>query len=77
MLEFAVAVQRTQTACDRTFRPRPSGSSSGVEHLLPKQRVEGSNPFSRSNLLIRIYGEEITGQAERPFDKHRGAGDDN
>ena len=25
------------------------GSSSGVEHLLPKQRAEGSNPFSRSN----------------------------
>ena len=25
------------------------GSSSGVEHQLPKLRVEGSNPFSRSN----------------------------
>ena len=25
-----------------------SASSTGVEHLLPKQRVEGSNPFSRS-----------------------------
>jgi hypothetical protein len=24
------------------------GSSSGVEHQLPKLRVEGSNPFSRS-----------------------------
>ena len=26
-----------------------SGSSSAVEHLLPKQRVAGSNPVSRSN----------------------------
>ena len=25
-----------------------SGSSSGVEHLLPKQNVAGSNPVSRS-----------------------------
>ena len=34
-----------------------SGSSSGVEHLLPKQRVVGSNPISRSNCLIRsVYG---------------------
>ena len=38
----------TSAAFDQTQR-EPSGSSSGVEHLLPKQRVEGSNPFSRSN----------------------------
>ena len=29
------------------------GSSSGVEHQLPKLRVEGSNPFSRSNKRLR------------------------
>ena len=30
-------------------RLKNCGSSSGVEHQLPKLRVEGSNPFSRSN----------------------------
>ena len=32
------------------------GSSSGVEHQLPKLRVEGSNPFSRSNKKARKRG---------------------
>ena len=27
------------------------GSGSGVERLLAKEKVEGSNPFSRSNVL--------------------------
>ena len=33
-----------------------SGSSSVVEHLLPKQRVEGSNPFSRSRRPLSAHG---------------------
>ena len=30
------------------------GSSSGVEHQLPKLRVEGSNPFSRSLIIKEL-----------------------
>jgi RimJ/RimL family protein N-acetyltransferase len=32
-----------------------------VECLLPKQKVEGSNPFSRSNLILEIFSEKKTG----------------
>ena len=39
----------------KTFAARPTGlecgCSSGVEHNLAKVRVEGSNPFARSNFL--------------------------
>ena len=33
-----------------TSAPSKGGSGSVVEHLLAKERVEGSNPFFRSNL---------------------------
>ena len=32
-----------------TMPPSGCGCSSGVEHLLPKQRVVGSNPITRSS----------------------------
>jgi hypothetical protein len=39
----------------KTFAARPTGlecgCSSGVEHNLAKVRVEGSNPFARSNKI--------------------------
>ena len=44
----------TVTSEVSTLRPWSfaSGNSSVVEHRLAKARVEGSNPFSRSNILI-------------------------
>ena len=45
-----------------------SGSSSGVEHLLPKQMAEGSNPFSRSSAGCATEGAALrskTGRGDR------------
>ena len=39
--------------------PSLSGNSSVVEHRLAKARVEGSNPFSRSNFSVR-FGFELS-----------------
>ncbi len=36
-----------------------SGSSSGVEHQLPKLRVAGSNPVSRSDMKFNILREQL------------------
>ena len=38
----------------------PSGSSSVVEHLLPKQRVVGSNPITRSKQTNKLELEVLT-----------------
>ena len=32
-----------------------SGRSSGVEHNLAKVRVEGSNPFARSKIVLKHF----------------------
>ena len=43
------------------------GCSSGVEHNLAKVRVEGSNPFARSNILPVPQGcDDKAGPTARP-----------
>jgi hypothetical protein len=43
------AAIRYYTEADASNRMESRGSGSGVEHLLAKEKVAGSNPVSRSN----------------------------
>ena len=44
---------------ERCLASTPSGSSSVVEHLLPKQRVVGSIPISRSKHLFGTWPKSL------------------
>ena len=61
--EIASADHFASCGVQRPFIDEPQskrcGRSSGVEHNLAKVRVEGSNPFARSNLTRRIRPETL------------------
>ncbi len=46
------------------WQAQPGGSGSGVEHLLAKEKVAGSNPVFRSHFALRLRRTLVAGEAK-------------